>query len=453
MARLDVAKWSPLLLPVFLGIACDDASLTPIEPNEPPPPAADAGGVMLDAGTTPPKDGGTAQDAGVAMDAGSSQPDSGPTPTPDAGQAPGPDAGSPGVPACTTDLTSQLGALQVPGLSAGIIKNGRLVCTAVAGHANIEQDLRVTPDTVFAWASVSKTVTGVAAMILVEQGVFGLDDNINDHLPFTVTNPECAGGTITIRQLMTHSSSIIDNWDVYDALYTVGESPIVLGDFLNEYFVPGGQYYDEDENFDYECPGEYYEYSNVAVGLLGYLVEYNSGVPFDQFCRDNIFTPLGMNEASFRLAPLNQANIAMPYDRMGANFVAHGHVGLPTAPDGSLRTSVPQLARFLAMMDGMGQVGGTRIISEASAQEMSSLQIQDLENTQGLIWFYQDFNSRTGMLGHDGSDPGTSSLMFFDPSRHTGVLLVANGDWYGDADDVPAADALMEALFLEAESY
>ena len=73
-----------------------------------------------------------------------------------------------------------------------------------------------------------------------------------------------------------------------------------------------------------------------------------------------------------------------------------------------------------------------------------------LDDTQGLIWFYDDYGARSGLLGHDGSDPGTSSLMFFDPADGDGVLLVANGDWYDEDDDSAEADALFGALFGEA---
>src|SRR6266567_535375 len=87
---------------------------------------------------------------------------------------------------CKTDLTSDLQTLKVPGLSAAIVKNGKVVCTAVAGMADTTQNKPVTPDTAFLWASVSKTVTATALMQLYEQGKFQLDDNINKYLPSQV---------------------------------------------------------------------------------------------------------------------------------------------------------------------------------------------------------------------------------------------------------------------------
>lgn len=352
--------------------------------------------------------------------------------------------GEQATPICDLDLTPELARLHVPGLSAGIIVDGELVCTAVAGWADVESERPVDPDTLFEWASVSKTITVTAAMILYEEGRFGLDDDVGDYLPFPVRNPECPNTPITFRQLMTHSSSIIDNEPVYEGTYTVGDSPLSLGDFVRGYVEPGGEFYDAQENFDYECAGSYNEYSNIAVGLLGHAVEQISDQSFDDFCRERIFDPLGMGEASFHLANLDIENVATPYEPTAdGGFVRADHVGYATYPDGLLRTSVPDLARFLAMMAGAGVFEGERILEESTIEEMKRVQFPELDETQGLIWYY-DFDE--ALVGHDGSDCGASSLMFFDPTTGNGALLVANGLWWdvAEAEAYAAFSALMD---------
>jgi CubicO group peptidase (beta-lactamase class C family) len=353
------------------------------------------------------------------------------------------------------DLETRRPALKVPGLAAGITKGDELVWTGAAGLANIAEQRRVTTDTIFQWASVSKTVTGTALMMLYDEGKFALDDDVEPFLPFAVTNPHCTSKPITFRQLLTHVSSIIDNEDVYDDSYsaTSGDSPIPLGTFLESYFVPTGKNYDADDNFDTDCPGTYYEYSNIAVGLAGHLVERISGKPFDQFVRERIFLPLGMTETSFHLANLDESNVAMPYEPAGHDFMAVGHSGYPTFPDGLLRTSVPHLARFLMMFANDGELDGVRILEAATAAEMRRIQFPALDETQGLIWFYADYGSHH-VLGHDGEDDGTSSMMFFDPASKTGVLLVANGIWYDDVtEESLAADNLVADLLSEANGF
>lgn len=356
-------------------------------------------------------------------------------------------------PPCVRKLDKQLRRLRVPGLSAVIVKNGRVACTAVAGVADVEENRPVSPETVFVWASVSKTVTATAVMKLVDDGAIELHDDINDYLPFVVRNPACPDEPITFLQLLTHTSSILEDefQGIYPDLYVQGDSPIALEEFLRDYLVPSGAYYDPDENFTESCPGKVVSYTNVGVGLLGYLVEAVTGTSLETFTRDHIFTPLEMNEAAWRLSELNLEHVAMPYSGKGRSrspFVPVGHFGFPTFPDGLLRTSAPQLARFLLMFMEFGELEGARVLSHAAVEEMRRVQFPDLDDTQGLIWYYERYGPRRGLVGHTGSDPGTSSMMFFDPEEGDGVLLVANGAWKWGR-----AGRLLKKLFKEAQRH
>jgi CubicO group peptidase (beta-lactamase class C family) len=367
----------------------------------------------------------------------------------------------PPVPKCTTDLTAELAPLQVPGLSAGIIKGGKLVCVSVAGVANIEEKRAVTPDTLFAWASVSKTITAVTIMTFFDEGKFKLDDPINTRLSsFQVSVPKCPSKPITFRHLLTHTSSIVESEDdgPYEASYVQGaDSPIGLGDFLKSYLVSGGANFNATTNFVAGCPGTQFVYSNVGAGLIGFLAEQMSGAgsgaggankSFEQLAQERVFKPLRMNETSFRLKGLDASHIAMPYLRSTSAFKPAGHLGFPTYPDGLIRTSVPQMARFLLMFMQLGELDGTRVLARTTAEEMRRVQFPDIDDTQGLIWTFDgEFPGRPRMLGHNGGDPGTSSNLYFDPADGSGVLLVANGEWREGA-----SDTLMGKLFDEAKA-
>jgi len=100
----------------------------------------------------------------------------------------------------------------IPGLSACIVKEGQIRWTGTYGMANIEQNIPVDTSTLFMLASVSKTVTVTAFMQLWEEGSFGLDEDINQYLPFEVRHPVDSLAPITFRMLCTHTSSIRDNW-------------------------------------------------------------------------------------------------------------------------------------------------------------------------------------------------------------------------------------------------
>jgi CubicO group peptidase (beta-lactamase class C family) len=314
----------------------------------------------------------------------------------------------------------------------------------VAGWADIEEKRPVTPETVFAWASVSKTITAVTAMTLLDEGKLALDDDVNRFLPFHVAVPSCPSRPITIRQLLTHTSGISEQEDgggVYLGSYVQGDSPIPLGAFLASYLVPGGTRYDPKVNFVDGCPGTQSRYSNVGAALLAFVAERISATSFDELAARRVFEPLGMRDTSFRLAALDRTHLAMPYEKAGAGFAPLGHVGYPTYPDGLVRSSVPDMARFLRMFIDFGAADGVRILTRSTALEMRRPAIPELDEGQALIWHWETVGDRR-VLGHNGRDPGVHSRMYFDPADGTGVLVVANGNW-----SLPAAKTLLAELF------
>src|SRR5262249_36899689 len=126
----------------------------------------------------------------------------------------------------------------------------------------------------------------------------------------------------------------------------------------------------------------------------------------------------------------------------------------PDWPDGMLRSSVPELARFLIMFMQRGEYAGQRILAQATADEMRRVQFPKLDDTQGLVWFYDDFgDARPKVLGHDGADNGVSANMYFDPADGAGVILMSNGMWASTNAASDASDALMAALFEESTKY
>ena len=103
-----------------------------------------------------------------------------------------------------------------------LVKDDEITYFKSFGYADIENKEEINEDTIFQIASISKTITGTAAMQLYEKGKLDLDQDINTYLPFKIINPYHPGVPITARMLLTHTSSILDNWDVIDPLYTIG---------------------------------------------------------------------------------------------------------------------------------------------------------------------------------------------------------------------------------------
>ncbi|MGZ4110686.1 MAG: serine hydrolase domain-containing protein [Actinomycetota bacterium] len=347
------------------------------------------------------------------------------------------------------DLRASMREARVPGLAACIVRDGRIVLTRGYGSADIAHDRPVTSDTIFMLASISKTVMSVAVMQAVERGLLDLDADVSDALPFPVRNPRHPDAIITLRMLLTHTSSIRDDWPTIIPFYAHGDSTIGLGDYLRRYLAPGGDLYAPHRCYSIWRPGTRYDYCNIAAALAGYLVEAASGVGFDAWCDERIFAPLGMDATSWHLAGLDRTQIAMPYHDHDGTFVAYGQYGYPDYPDGELRTSAPHLARHLLAFIGLGAYDGVRILQEATVREMRRTQFPDVAHGQGLIWYRFDLRGMA-LMGHNGGDSGVATQMYFRPSDGTGVIALANANWYFDGRRWPLQRVVVR-LFEEAD--
>jgi CubicO group peptidase (beta-lactamase class C family) len=319
----------------------------------------------------------------------------------------------------------------IPGFAAAIVKDGRVAWHKNYGYSRVYSRNPVTDDTLFQLASISKTVIAVALMQIWEKGDIDLDIDINTYLPFQVKSPHFSNTPITTRMLLTHTSAIIDNWNVLSNYYVWNkDSPVTLEKFLEGYLTSYGKDFNADLNFGSSQPGKAYQYSNVGATLAAYLVEVVSGMAFDTYCEKNIFEPLGMDNTYWRLADMNLANVAMPYgfNSIFRLYYPFGFYAYPDYPDGRLTTSTLQLARFLIMFIQGGTYNGTQILAEETVQEIKRVQYPEIDAQQGLLWYYKELDGMT-LLGHNGGEYGVATEMFFRPEDGTGVILLMNGDW------------------------
>jgi CubicO group peptidase (beta-lactamase class C family) len=351
------------------------------------------------------------------------------------------------------DLRSEIRELmhqaRVPGVAACIVDPGGAVWTEGFGNANIAHDRRVTPQTIFMLASISKTVMSIAVMQAVEDGLLDLDADVNDVLPFRVRNPRYPAAVITLRMLLTHTSSIRDDWPTIIPFYTHGDSPIELGSYLRRYLSPEGDLYRPHRVYSAWRAGRRYDYCNIAAALAGYMVEASSGAPFDAWCDSRIFAPLGMDRTSWHLAGLERTAIAMPYHWKDGRFVAYGQYGYPDYPDGQLRTSALGLAKHLQTFMAFGELDGVRILDTDTVREMRRIQLPDVAHGQGLIWYRFALRGMP-LMGHNGGDSGVATQMYFRPRDNVGVIVLANGNWYWDGHAWPL-QRIAVRLFEEAD--
>jgi len=309
----------------------------------------------------------------------------------------------------------------IPGVAACAVKNGEIVWVKTYGYADLILNVSVTNNTLFMLGSVSKIVTGIAFMQLVESGLIDLDDDVNDFLPFNITHPQHPSTAITPRMLLSHVSGIHDNWNVLGPLEVSGsDSPISIEELCMNYLLTNGTYY-QTPNYNSAEPGTLYDYTNVGSTLIAYLVEEISGEAFEDYCQENIYIPLGMTETSWLLANLDTDSIAVPYLYSGSSHTALEHYSSPVYPCGFVRTSILQQATFMTMLMSGGSIGEVTILQNSTLQTMMT------HHYPALAPHYGFFLEHFGVLwGHNGVGPGCNTRTFFYPEVDEGVIVMMN---------------------------
>ena len=365
----------------------------------------------------------------------------------------------------------------VPGLSVSVVKDDNIVWEKHLGHADIANDIFVDQNTMFILSSISKTVTATALMQLFEDGFFELDDDIDNYLPFNVNHPDYPLVPITFKMLLSHTSGIEDNWGAMP--YYEGDSDVELNYYLNQYLTPGGNLYNSSSNFTNSMPGTNYSYSNIGAALIGLLVEEISAQPFNEYCNENIFEPLNMDNTSWFLSEINNLDqVALPYqitsgsgdtcleigcgiydesnpcfcdsacidygdccsdyddvcgeDGSGSNqenLITQGNYGYADYPSGQLRTTSNNLARFMTLFMIDSTYNDAEILDPNTIELIKTVHYPQVNSTQGLIWYYKNENERT-LFGHNGGDIGSLTEMFISFSNNIGVILLSNSSNY-----------------------
>lgn len=353
----------------------------------------------------------------------------------------------------------------LPGFAVGIIKNDSVCFAEGFGFANKKSKQPYTTGTIQPIASVSKTFIGLALMKAIDLGYFTLDTDINNILPFKVLNPYYPTEKISIRDLATHTSSLIDNDMTYIKTYNLGIAPSMqLGDFLRMYYSESGKYYSK-YNFEDARSGTTYSYSNIASSLAAYLIEIKSGISFSDFTEKYLFSKMGMENTHWfydeklfdkyaTLYEVNQQTLPI-YKELINKDGSLKQYSCATYPDGNLKTSVDDLLKYL---NGMiqGYSGKSDILTPLSFEQLFSKQFSEKnmptnmnpsEPNRAIFWAY----NRKGKLTHSGGDPGVTSFISIDPQTKVGKVLLINTQVDGDENFKTVE--FCKQIILAIESY
>lgn len=355
-------------------------------------------------------------------------------------------------------VPKQLEEARVPGLSAAIVKKGKIVFTGAWGYADLEKRTPVKVDTIFLVASISKTFIATSMMQLIEEGKVSYDDDVNKYLTFSVRNPRYPDTPITIRHLLAHASSIRESYIRLFSLIGPGDAAESLEDFLKRFVTPEGSEWAKGANFAAEYgPGGGSSYSQIGAALAALVIEKVTGESFAARVKAKITTPLGMNDSSFRVADLPIERIAFPYVFNGTTDVKQSHWGCGFYPAATMRTTATDLGKHLMAYGNRGAYDGGRLYSEATYTEAVRVPYASYSADQAHLWQWRDIAGRR-VIGHSGGAPGASSTMYFDPKDGVGVITISNGDVHirvsvSREDQLAAFRSIEERLWADAAKY
>jgi len=330
--------------------------------------------------------------------------------------------------AIVSDWRSQLRSEGIVGASIALVLGGTIASLETEGMADLAAQRPVDDETIYHWASITKTFTAISIMQLRDDGLLTLDDPIVDYVPELrgVHNPFGSMEDITIRQLMSHSSGFRGGtWP-----YAGGEpwhphEPTEWSQLVS--MIPYTEIHFE--------PGSQFSYSNPGIIFLGRVIEAISGDVFEAYVDKNIFRPLGMRRAYFDGTPRHLRS-----HRSNHYFVRNGqaepggvdfNTGI-TVSNGGLNAPLDDLARYLGFLAGRGGQSARyeSVLTRSSLEEMWEPVVSIGDNSMGeasmgLSYFLYD-QPGVRIVGHTGSQRAFYSFFYIDPSTGAGVIAAFN---------------------------
>jgi len=297
----------------------------------------------------------------------------------------------------------------IAGAVVVVVKDGQILTQKGYGYADVASHKPVDPaKTLFRPGSVSKLFTWTAVMQLVEQGKLDLDKDVNAYLDFKI--PPYHGKPITLRNIMTHTAGFEEV--VKDLIAHDPKALMPLGTYVKTHLP--------ERIFE---PGTTPAYSNYATAVAGYIVERQSGESFDNYIERHIFTPLGMANSSFRQPLPTQFVPQMSTGYKRASGDPQKFEIVVPAPAGSLSSSGVDMGRFMIAHLQNGELGGNRILSAATAEQMHNTPLTLISplNRMELGFFETNINGRE-VIAHLGDTE------YFHTSLH--LMLKENVGFY-----------------------
>ncbi|MBR4764512.1 MAG: serine hydrolase [Lachnospiraceae bacterium] len=310
----------------------------------------------------------------------------------------------------------------VAGMSVALIRGGEIVSTEGYGLRDAAAELPMTADTVMPIGSITKTFTALALGMLADEGKLDWDAPVITYIPSLKLSSALLTENVTTRDLMCHRTGV-PKYDL-QAIYCVMED--------SKEMVRSLEYLEANAAFRTKL-----QYSNQMVSLAGYLIEVISGIPYQEFVRERIFKPLGMQSTDFEAASLAKyENTSKGYVFANGTFIEPPYMHLGAfAPSGAIVSTASDMAKYALFCLNGGTATGQRLISEESLRQMQSPQVigtpyfwnfEEFQSTEyGLGWF-TDIYRGVKMIGHGGNTNGFSAQMTLLPAQNAAIVALSN---------------------------
>ncbi len=336
----------------------------------------------------------------------------------------------------TRELETYAAEDRIVGASAVMLRQGRITAHHEFGWADRDRRIRMHPQAIYHWASITKTLTAIAIMQLRDRKQLALDDPVTKWVPELRQVHDSFGSMddVTIRMLLSHSSGFQNpTWP-----YKAGKSWEPFEPKRWDQLVAMMPY--QEIGFR---PGSRFGYSNPAFIYLARIIEQLTGDPYEVYVQKNIWTPLGLTRSYFGTTPYHLAhwrsnNYTVRGDSTGKHsVVANGADFDPgiTIPNGGWNAPLSDLATYTAFLTGAtrGDSATARlyqtVLRRASLEEMWRQVVpvdraEDLGEGVGLSFFL--FSEGGGLVGHTGEQAGFRSFLFFNPRTSSAVIAGFN---------------------------
>ena len=306
-----------------------------------------------------------------------------------------------------------------PGCAVGVATNGKPVLAKGYGMADLEHDVRITPDSIFEAGSVSKQFTAAAVMLLARDGKLSLDDQVRkyipelpDYQPLAAPKPPGGEGGLTVRHMLNHTSGLRD----WGSVAGIGGWPRTTRVHTQAHMldIVGRQH---ALNF---TPGTRYSYSNTGFNLAAMIVSRVSGMPFPEFTRLRLFDPLGMTHTSWRddYTRIVKGRAIAYSDRDGF------HTDMPfenVYGNGGLLTTVGDLLTWNQHLDSPSAADAKLV-----AEQQQPAKFNDGRPNGYAIGFFVGSHQGLREVFHSGSTAGYSAFLTRFPDQHVSVAVLCN---------------------------